>query len=58
MTVDTYGSRADDPSPFGWIFGGLLAALGIGALVSGLLRRKGTRADHVDQAKAQRRTQV
>jgi hypothetical protein len=50
-----HSSRADDPSPFGWIFGGLLTALGVGALASGLLRRKRTRAT---ADPGQRRTQV
>lgn len=38
-------SREDEPSPFGWIFGGLIAVVGLGAAAAGLLRRKGSRAD-------------
>lgn len=34
-------SREDDPSPFAWIFGGLIGVLGLGAVAAGLLRRKG-----------------
>lgn len=36
-------SRQDDPSPFAWIFGGLLGVLGIGAFAAGVLRRKASR---------------
>lgn len=35
-------SRENEPSPFAWIFGGLITILGIGAAAAGLLRRKGS----------------
>lgn len=35
-------SREDDPSPFGWIFGSLIAVVGLGAAAAGLLRRRGS----------------
>ncbi len=38
-------SREDDPSPFGWIFGGLIAVVGLGAAAAGLLRRRGSKDD-------------
>ncbi|KGN36887.1 VWA domain-containing protein [Knoellia subterranea] len=38
-------SREADPSPFAWIFGGLIGVLGLGAVVAGALRRKGSGRD-------------
>ncbi|MEO6019129.1 MAG: hypothetical protein ABIP45_02645 [Knoellia sp.] len=35
-------SREDDPSPFAWIFGGLVAVVGLGAAAAGLWRRRGS----------------
>lgn len=37
--------RSADPSPFAWIFGGAVALLGLGAVVSGLRRRNQAQMD-------------